>query len=368
MTWAIVAGVGGSLIGTLGSAAIGGAMGGGGGGGGGGALSLGDIANQLALQGRFSPLSTDPALAQLSAQSAYGIGVGAPSLELDILSRQIAESKTPQAARAFQADYGKLQFMIQSGADPAKIQKQLELLNGTVGKYGAGASIMIQNGSPVISFADPAIQQVVDRARADSSGILANRLSAQNRLSQLAAGFPTFTAGDIEQQKAQYLKQVQDEINANYDIQGQNLLQSANTRGFNPAGTLAELEKQRIRDLNAAPTTAAERALQLLGGQQGLAAGSVAGLNAALSPDSQIAIMNAIRNQQTPNTGQLAAAQIGASAQLAAQQSQNRTQLGIAAGSQLSDTGTLLGLLLRNQNQQNPGPGAGGGTMGGNQP
>lgn len=328
------------------------------GGGGGGTLGPDEIMNLLAVESRSQPGNYSSGLNQLEAQSAFGLGASPDSLALEILTRQIEVAKNPLFARRFQQAFQNAQSLMMlpvlTPQQQKLLDKNMQQINSILTTKGGGASVYNDNGQLRIRFADAATQNYIDAARAQSESIRQARLAGQAKLSQIAGDFPAFTATDLKTQQDQILKQVQDEINAQYDLQGQNLLQSANIRGFNPAGTLGELEKQRIRDLNAAPTTAADRALQILSGQQGLAANSIAGINQALAPDQQIAIMNALRGQQTPTTGQLAAAQIGASAQLAAQNSKNQAGLIAGASGSLQQGGRdLAGILM----SQNPGAG-----------
>ena len=71
----------------------------------------------------------------------------------------------------------------------------------------------------MINFSDPAQQQIIDAARANYSTIQANRLSGQQKLSDLAANYPTATAANIQNWQDQYAKQITGEINNTYGQQ-----------------------------------------------------------------------------------------------------------------------------------------------------
>lgn len=329
----------------------------------GGGSGVSDIQRLLGTEAQFRPAAYSAGLSGLEGQNAYGIGASPDQLALELVTRQIEQASNSNVARKFEKYYSNLQSLSLIRANGGQLDaKQWNLYNDSLDKVnrilgargGAAALHVDSNGVPTLTLADPAQQQLVDAARQNFSAIQANRLTGQQNLSNLAANYPVATAENIQNWQDQYAKQINSEINQRYGQQSEDLLQLANTRGFNPAGTLGLLDQQKAQELAAVPTTAAQRALQLIGGQQGLASNSIAGINAALSPDSTIAIMNALRGQQTPTTGQLAAAQIAANTSLANNQNSNFNQSVGQASGNVSDIALLIGALTR---QANKGPG-----------
>lgn len=361
MTWGII--VGGTIAAgaSVGSAAIAannqpnpGSAGG-----------VSDVMRFLATESRFKPVAMSSGLMGLEGQNAYGIGASPEQLALELTSRSIEQASNANEARKFQKFYADLQsfslYKQGGGTLDAKQQKlydkALKQVNNSLLKFGGAAALsMGADGMPSLTMADPRQQQLIEAARQDSALIQSNRLSGERQLSNLAADFPVATADQIQQWQDQYAKQIQAEISNVYGQRSEDILQMANTRGFNPAGAIGNLERLRAQDELAIPSTAAARALQLIGGQQGLAMGSISGINAALAPDATIAIMNAIRGHQTPTTGQLAMAQLAASANAENVGATNLTNSLSSSAGNLSDLGAAIAKITNENAQSEKGP------------
>lgn len=284
---------------------------------------VGDATEAYKLENAYRPLYNSSGLEQLVGQSAYGLGADPESIGLEIMLRQIESSSNPQRARVVQRQIRRIQALsLQQQTSPTPetakniakvlqdVNKQLTSNGGGAGALGGGAFISINAaGQLTTRFANEGLNAILDRARQDSAMIRENRLTAEANLSKLTADFPMATAGDIERLTAEERKSQERELNQRYGTETERILQLANTRGFNPAGILGELEKNRSDALFDTQFTAADRVLQRLGGQQGLAKNSMAGINLGLAPDRQIALLNALQSQQTPSTGQLAMTQ-----------------------------------------------------------
>ena len=302
------------------------------------------IATALGLESQFRPVGYSAGLEQLNAQASFGVGASPETIGFEILARKISEIKDPKFARRAEGMIGVIQTLAmienRSPQQEAHLQNQIARVNRFLASRGAGAQLSADPGGTIaIRFADPRIQGLLDTAREQGPDILDRRLLAQNNLSRLAADFPMASAADLDELTRIIQGQLTQDIDTSYDRQLENLLQSANTRGFNPAGPLGLVEQERARELSRTPTTAADRAIQMLSGRQNLALGSVAGIKTALSPDPQAVILNALRNQITPTTGQLAAAQIDAQARIAQAGITGRAGLAQSASSSLGDAG-----------------------------
>ena len=294
----------------------------------GGKFSLGNMRASLALENEFRPIDFSPGLLQLVGQSAYGLGSDPDSMAMEFLIRQAESSSNPEMAHKLQTNLQRIQAL--SIGDEAnrtpQVQRRLNTLvkqaNSLLVRVGGGGQISMSGGRMQVNFADAGLQDLVTRARQDSEGIRQNRLNAQKALAQITGDFPTASASDLDRLTADERVRQEREINDRFRSESERILTSANTSGFNPAGILSELEKNRSNALFDTQFTATDRALQVLGGRQSGALRSIQGLQLGLSPDTEIALLNSLRGQQTPTTGQLAAAQIGAASQGASAASQ----------------------------------------------
>ena len=324
----------------------------------GGKLSLGNMRGSLSLENEFRPIDYSPGLLQLVGQSAYGLGSDPDSMAMEFLIRQAESSSNPEMAHRIQNNLQRIQAL--SLSDPAtrtpQARRQLDSLlkktNALLVRVGGGGQISMPGGRMQVNFADAGLQDLVTRARQDSESIRQNRLNAQKSLAQITGDFPTASAGDLDRLTADERVRQEREINDRYKSESERILTSANTSGWNPAGVLSELEKNRSDALFDTQFTAADRALQVLGGRQTGALNSIKGLQLGLSPDTEIALLNALRNQQTPTTGQLAAAQIGAGSQSASAASQALSSGYNQAGQAISTAAGQVGAALRDKADQ----------------
>ena len=311
---------------------------------------------------RNRPFESSDPLQQLYAQAAYGIGSDPDQLTLDLMVQQLGEVNRESVARGLQDHFGKwkqLAALDTSKMSPQealkhadRIKSQRNFVEKYLRDHGLGTVSMV-DGLPRLVSSDPAIQQTVEAARANGATIRSNRLAAEQNLAKLAVDFPTATAAELDALTGTVRQSQEREINERMRLQSDQLLQQANLRGFNPAGVIGELEKNRSDALFDTQFTSADRALQILTGRQAGAAGSIAGINSALSPDRFLSLLTGQRGGQDngASIGQLAAAQMAAS--------QQRAQGIQQAGSGLSDTLSLIGLLNMNSSQKtNKGPGA----------
>lgn len=323
--------------------------------------STADVNGAIELENKFRPIDYSAGLQQLLGQSGFGAGADPTQLGIELLTRQIESSANPAKARDFQKRAQAVQSLLMqqqlSPGDP-KIQKQLDKMlsemNTILGKRGLGAVGVDANGFN-ITLADKGLQQILDTAKTQGAGIRQNRLTAEENLSKLAADFPTATAAELDALTKSVRESQMRELDQSYRTDSDRIMAEANLRGYNPAGILSELDKNRADAAFDTQFTAADRALQILTGRQQGATGSITGINLALSPDRLIALTNAMKGQQTPTTGQLASAQLTAT-----QQQPTNNNIGnslTSVFSQLSDQLLLRSILGENRNKSGPAAG-----------
>lgn len=315
---------------------------------------------------RNRPFESSDPLQQLYAQSAYGLGSDPDQLVLDLMSQQLGAGNRESLARGLEQHFGEWKALASQDmsklspqkreAIQAQIAQHQRFVEKMLREQGMG-TVEIIDGIPRLVSSDPGIRQIVEAARVNGATIRAQRLAAEANLAKIAGDFPSASAAEIDALTKSVRESQDREINQRMQEQADQILQQANLRGYNPAGILGELEKNRADSLFDTQFTSADRALQILTGRQTGAMGSVAGINAALSPERFLSILQAQRGAQPTDgssVGQLAAAQ--------AQAAQLRGQGISQAGSSLSDALTMAGLLGMNSSQKaSKGPGSGDG-------
>lgn len=313
---------------------------------------------------RNRPFESSDPLQQLYAQSAYGLGSDPDQLVLDMMSQQLGAGNRESLARGLEQHFGEWKALAsqdRSKIAPEKlaamdrqISEHRKFVEKMLREQGMG-TVEIIDGIPRLVSSDPGIRQIADAARANGATIRAQRLAAEANLAKIAGDFPTASASEIDALTKNVRESQDREINQRMQTQTDQILQQANLRGYNPAGILGELEKNRADSLFDTQFSSADRALQILTGRQSGAMGSIAGINAALSPERFLSILQAQRGAQPTDgtsVGQLAAAQ--------AQAAQLRGQGISQAGSSISDAMTMAGLLGMNSSQKaSKGPGTG---------
>lgn len=198
--------------------------------------------------------------------------------------------------------------------------------------------------------------------------ILKGRMSAYSGISKIAQDFPSASLGDINALAKQYEDQIRAGIGQDVADQRDQILQNANTLRGNPAATLGRLSQQELLSRQAAPTTALERALQMLSGRQTLGTNAITAYQSVLDPANTLALnvanlrssaaLNALQlmsgNNQFRTAGIANAQQSGANATAA-----GVAGAGNALGSGISSLGSTLMLQQFLGNKSGGGPASG---------
>jgi len=154
--------------------------------------------------------------------------------------------------------------------------------------------------------------------------ILQGRMAAYGGISKMAQDFPSASLGDINALAAQYEAQIRSGIRQDVGDQTDAILQAANMNRGNPAATLGRLSQQELLSRQAAPTTALERALQMLQGRQTLGSNAITAYQSVLDPANTYAL----------NVANLRTNAAGNAAQLMSGQQQNANNLQASLGMQ----------------------------------
>lgn len=198
--------------------------------------------------------------------------------------------------------------------------------------------------------------------------ILKGRMSAYSGISKIAQDFPSASLGDINALAKQYEDQIRAGIGQDVADQREQIVQNANTLRGNPAATLGRLSQQELLSRQAAPTTALERALQMLSGRQTLGTNALTAYQSVLDPANTLALNVAnLRSNAALNALQLMSGnnQFRAAGIANAQQSgANATASGVvgagnALGGGVSSLGSTLMLQQYLGNKSGGGPAAG---------
>lgn len=198
--------------------------------------------------------------------------------------------------------------------------------------------------------------------------ILKGRMSAYSGISKIAQDFPSASLGDINALAKQYEDQIRAGIGQDVADQREQILQNANTLRGNPAATLGRLSQQELLSRQAAPTTALERALQMLSGRQTLGTNALTAYQSVLDPANTLALNVAnLRSNAAQNALQLMSGnnQFRAAGIASAQQSgANATASGVAGagnalGGGISSLGNTLMLQQFLNTKSSGGPAAG---------
>jgi len=123
--------------------------------------------------------------------------------------------------------------------------------------------------------ADAAYQErlgpMLQSAEEASRGNFQAKLNMQTQIRDLLADLPDASASGIAGLRAEEKSRLLREMNRGVDEQRSDLLEVANAGGFNPGRPLGDLEEFRARSTEDADLIALNRALSLIGGQQGVA-------------------------------------------------------------------------------------------------
>lgn len=198
--------------------------------------------------------------------------------------------------------------------------------------------------------------------------ILKGRLSAYSGISKIAQDFPGASLADINALSKQYEDQIRSGIARDVADQRDQILQNANTLRGNPAATLGRLSQQELLSRQAAPTTALERAIQMLTARETLGTNAISAYQSVLDPANTLALNVAnLRSTAATNAAQLMSGnnQFKTSGIASAQQAgANATASGVAGagnalGGGISSLGNTLMLQSFLKNQSGGGPAAG---------
>jgi hypothetical protein len=120
--------------------------------------------------------------------------------------------------------------------------------------------------------------------------ILQGRMAAYGGIANIAQDYPGASLSDINALQKQYEDQIRSGIKQDVTDQTDQILQAANMNRGNPAATLGRLSQQELLSKQAAPTTALERALQMLAGRETIANTAITGYQSILDPAQNYAL------------------------------------------------------------------------------
>jgi hypothetical protein len=144
-----------------------------------------------------------------------------------------------------------------------------------------------------------------------------------------------FSAEDVEALAAQREEILRAELDREVQARQQDILTQANAAGINPAGQLAELERERLRQIDAIGFQARQEATELLQTQTGFQSQGVQ--SAALQAETEQGLQGELLNQMI--------AQVAAQSGLEAQDIQDAIAFAVSSGQlQASDLQNALAL------------------------
>jgi hypothetical protein len=311
-----------------------------------------------------SPLTGGAVDDQLLLQAAVQLGADPNEIAKTLFLSEWETLHSPASARAIASWLETADQRLALG-DTAGAQQLIDLINqhaagfGGTGAGGGTPVVRLENGRLMVT-PPGAIGQQIEQLRAAGTGdIFQNRLTGLGNLGRLAADFPMATETDLQQLQASVLSNLRADIDRDVTDRTGQILQQANAGRINPAAILGRLEEQRSIQQRNAEVDSLGRAAQLLGARQGLAAGSISGIQGALSPTLSQPLLQ-FQNLDA-SAGQIGAAQQTALANLSAQTGALGSQAlgaGVAgAGGQLADTLSLPFLLQLMRQINTGGPG-----------
>jgi hypothetical protein len=112
-------------------------------------------------------------------------------------------------------------------------------------------------------------------AKEAAAGNFRAQLSVRSQISNLLSNLPDVSAAGIQDLRGQEKSRLLRDLNLSVDEQRGDLIEVANAANFNPGRPLGDLEEFRARSTEDADLTALGRALALISGQQGAAAGNL---------------------------------------------------------------------------------------------
>lgn len=317
---------------------------------------------------QFSPLTGGAVDNQLLLQAAVQLGADPNEIAQTLFVQEWEAIHSPASARAIESWLNSANQRLALG-DQAGAQQLVDLINQTTAGFSGGAGTggqvaRIGDGRVLITPPGALGGQLEQLRGIGTQDIFRNRLTGLSNLGQLAADFPTATATDLQQLEAQVLGNLRADIDRDVRDRSAQILQQANAGRINPAAILGRLEEQRSIQQRNAEVDALGRASALLGARQQGAAGSISGIQAALSPTLSQPLLQ-FQNLDA-SAGQIGAAQQQALANLSAQTQASRSQAlgaGVAgAGGQLSDALSLPFLLQLIRQMGTGGPATPSGT------
>jgi hypothetical protein len=165
-----------------------------------------------------------------------------------------------------------LRLYIEGGASALSAGK-LQRLQSYVLSYSGFGSI------DELLAADTAYQErlspMLAAAQEASQGNFAAKLDMQAQVRNLLGDLPDASASGIAALRADEKTRLLRDMNLDVDEQRSDLLEVANAGGFNPGRPLGDLEEFRARATQDADLVALDRALALIGAQQGAAGGNL---------------------------------------------------------------------------------------------
>lgn len=337
--------------------------------------SASSAAGKAAGQARNAPVASynpaaDPLVGAVSQQALFGLGQPTPDSlvqQSDPLAQVLNIAN--QSGRFTRNEIGAIQGWLPS-------IYQYGVLPDTSGYDQGDAAVgkaAIQKALSLAGYSSPdAFYQASKQYREQQAAyqaqiapvqqqILQGRLAAYQNISKLAQDFPQASQADIDALSKQYEDQIRRQLAQDTQDQRDQILQQANSGRINPAATLGRLAQQESLSRSAAPTTALERALQLLTGKTNLATTAIAGNQAIIDPGNNYALNVAnLRSQAALNAAQLISGQNQQNQQLQANltnQQGQATANGIAgAGNALSGIGQQIQMQqILNQLSKPPG-------------
>jgi hypothetical protein len=115
------------------------------------------------------------------------------------------------------------------------------------------------------------IQPMLQSAQGAAQGNFQAKLDMQAQVRDLLGDLPDASASGIAALRADEKERLLRDMNLGVDEQRSDLLEVANAGGFNPGRPLGDLEEFRAQSTQDADLIALDRALKLIGGQQGVA-------------------------------------------------------------------------------------------------
>jgi len=282
-------------------------------------------AGRLVNRTGYNP-SADPVLAGISQEAMLGLGMN------DIGLAQLADpinvvlnamnqsgdvtSEEKDAAMKY------MRYIALHGSMPPESQ-DLDSRSSRLIAIGLQKALTLGGYTSLQTFVDAQKQYTAETAaRAAKIGpvreeILQGRLSAYSGISKIAQDYPGASLQDILLLQKQYEDQIRSGIKQDVTDQQAQILQSANMNRGNPGSTLGRLTQQELLSKQAAPTTALERALQMLQGRETIANTALTGYGQVLDQGNNLAL----------SVAALRANSATAAAALMGQQSSSNNQL-----------------------------------------